>query len=557
MKKMRNLIVLSALMMLAAACSKTADYVTVIPADASFVMSVNTQTLFEKSGLKDSPLLKMAMTSVPDDVRSLMEDVDKWGVDPREPAYIFMTPDMLIGVVMKVNSQSDIEDTFSQLDMDFEKGDGFKYATEGNTGLAFNKSAAILLMNMQRPTITEDDFSTCFNLKKEDRFVSTQGYDGMDADSHDLACYINNQNWSKTMSRIEQNTELQAVYALLGNIMDVEGVSHLDFEDGKIVIDGQSKINDKDVAEGYSRILGNSTLKADYLNLCPENGNFYFATNFNGKSLVDILMQNQLIAQYINQIPDVERIKSIISKLDGDIAFGGRFGNDEGRYGSINFYGGLAADVQGTDIVDDINYFILQDRQAASLVKTVGNNRYAFAADGIQLNYGQSGHTLYGLIGNERPEQMLQSDDSRMNRFKQDIKGANAFMFVDFSNIVRQIDSRTYSRYEEIFDMFEYITIASTINTSHCNIQLSDKRTNAFKQIVDACVSTALTGQTYDTGYGESYDYEAAEEAVVYDADDYGYIEEPAEVYDYEAEPAAEEPAELLYDYDYMPAELM
>lgn len=99
-KMISQLSVLTVLIVLLAACSKTSEYTHVIPADASVVASIHLKSLADKAGLGDKEneaskekvleALKSGMNAAAfQQLEKVMNNPSKSGIDVTSPIYVF------------------------------------------------------------------------------------------------------------------------------------------------------------------------------------------------------------------------------------------------------------------------------------------------------------------------------------------------------------------------------------------------------------------------------------------------------------------------------------
>ena len=113
-----QLSVLAVLIVFMAACSKKAEYIHVIPADASAVASINLNSLADKAGLNDKQnegmkqkmmeALKSGMNAAAfQQLEKIMKNPSQSGIDVKAPVFVFTSKTFISPtIVAKVSNRS-------------------------------------------------------------------------------------------------------------------------------------------------------------------------------------------------------------------------------------------------------------------------------------------------------------------------------------------------------------------------------------------------------------------------------------------------------------------
>ena len=157
-----QLSVLAVLIVFMAACSKKAEYIHVIPADASAVASINLNSLADKAGLNDKQnegmkqkmmeALKSGMNAAAfQQLEKIMKNPSQSGIDVKAPVFVFTSKTFISPTI--VAKVSNIEDLRASLDLMAKEGicqpiaeeEGYSFTSlQKNNLLVFNENAAVL-----------------------------------------------------------------------------------------------------------------------------------------------------------------------------------------------------------------------------------------------------------------------------------------------------------------------------------------------------------------------------------------------------------------------------
>ena len=156
---------LSAIVLLAVAvaCSNNRyeDYMTVIPKDAQGVAAVRFDNVVNKTGVARSPLIRLALSKmssamsadVETKVKALIDDPSLSGIDFSSPAYAFVINRQTIGVTMKVEDASLLDELVSTMvKLDFctkaKKSNDYQWTSlaDGSARMVYSDNTLLLVL---------------------------------------------------------------------------------------------------------------------------------------------------------------------------------------------------------------------------------------------------------------------------------------------------------------------------------------------------------------------------------------------------------------------------
>ncbi|MBR5117877.1 MAG: DUF4836 family protein [Muribaculaceae bacterium] len=168
MEKIKRLVFLSAivvaLVMFTSCSEKHKKY---IPADSKVVGKIDVKAFIDQTDVDTDKLMEDIEEYLGEDAASIKE----MGIDVKDPIYIFgrgKGSNFTFGAVAKVDDQEKVKAWFednAKLEIDKE-GDGFDYFAEGNSAIAVNGDALVIIM------------ATAGDAKKEIKKIMGQEYEG-------------------------------------------------------------------------------------------------------------------------------------------------------------------------------------------------------------------------------------------------------------------------------------------------------------------------------------------------------------------------------------------
>lgn len=304
MKKVFIIVFLTALVI--SSCKKR-ESVSVIPANASMVVSLDMLKFSTESDLIDSKLFEQAC-------RVLKINPLDMGIDFTEPLYIFQLGNDYVCITASVGDEDNMTDCLSQYAKEKiavkpkKSGELTWSKLFGEVDLAYNDETLLLVYRTGDTGINAKQMiRSLFELKEEESFYATEHFSRMnDITSSDIVVYSNLSAMSENVQNIVSNFLPENV-----GKDAVKMISTLDSEDGALVI--SSKIySDKDnvqkVLDEQSQSL--TKLEGDYLSKVPERS---FVTLMAG-------IKGDKLHKFVNSIPQLSTQLTVASfAIDYDL----------------------------------------------------------------------------------------------------------------------------------------------------------------------------------------------------------------------------------------------
>ena len=246
-----QLSVLAVLIVFMAACSKKADYIHVIPADASAVASINLNSLADKAGLNDKQnegmkqkmmeALKSGMNAAAfQQLEKIMKNPSQSGIDVKAPVFVFTSKTFISPTI--VAKVSNIEDLRASLDLMAKEGicqpiaeeEGYSFTSlQKNNLLVFNENAAVMTeaYGTSQMDVAKQTISTLLKQTEENSIASNGSFRKMQDQKGDI-------NFFASMDAVPKMYTQQISLGLSSQIdlSEVKAVGNLNFEKGKIAL---------------------------------------------------------------------------------------------------------------------------------------------------------------------------------------------------------------------------------------------------------------------------------------------------------------------------------
>ena len=331
-----RLSVLAVLIVFMAACSKKAEYIHVIPADASAVASINLNSLADKAGLNDKQnegmkqkmmeALKSGMNAAAfQQLEKIMKNPSQSGIDVKAPVFVFTSKTFISPTI--VAKVSNIEDLRASLDLMAKEGicqpiaeeEGYSFTSlQKNNLLVFNENAAVLTeaYGTSQMDVAKQTISTLLKQTEENSIASNGSFRKMQDQKGDI-------NFFASMDAVPKMYTQQISLGLSSQIdlSEVKAVGNLNFEKGKIALqietysdnaetDALLKKQAQAVKKLNTTFLQTSRIDSRILNI-----------GVNGAAFYDLLFNNEEFRRNVS-LAKADEVKSLFASFDGDISIG-------------------------------------------------------------------------------------------------------------------------------------------------------------------------------------------------------------------------------------------
>ena len=426
-------------LLLLASCSKK-DYMTVIPADATFVAAVNLSDVAAEADLKNSPVMSLAkiglMAAGQDQqlLREVLNDPSVIGIDFDAPAYVFQTPNHSWGLVLSVEDDSRLEDAFRELakqqlvSKPIEK-DGLMWtALLGDINVAFNQESLLILVSQQdgiTAAMLKQHMKELFSQEQEESFAATEQMQQLEAAHAPVAIY-------SRMAALPQGVASSLAGFLPKGVRpaNVEVCMSLTFNQGTASLKAQLSGKDQQTQQ---LLNGNSqhlrTLKGDFLGAASDNFFAWISMGCEGSWLLDLLKQNEDAKQALFMLERGIDIEQMLRSIDGDVTLVLPAEPSVSGLQHTDFM--LLAQVEKTDFLSDVTDWTCSARDYGITLQSLGNQQYLLSAPELKLHWGVEQQTLYLATEQAYQQKAFSRNGSLLSAYKDEIEASQFFVLLN------------------------------------------------------------------------------------------------------------------------------
>lgn len=483
-------------------CSGPAEYVNVIPKDASVVAVLDNKVVANKSGLfseepggskmKNSIVDKLSLsrTEVWD---KFLETPSELGVDWNQKMYAFMIPEthaafLVMSVLDPVKLQSALEVLGKKkFRGGLHEGEGYKWFQSREFCVAFNEKSCLIasLGNGERMENLKTAVASLMKQPVEQSFVSTRYYKQLADLDGDMRVFVDVPILPAYLSMLTN-----MIYAEEPSDNDVKFFLDLSFEQGEFVGDGQFLIEDELLLDRINKVQGVcKELDGKALKKYPASTPCWFAFGLEGDKLFDCLLESPLYGDDLKNMRLPLDIENVVRSIDGDIAIGfphALFVDVTNKellkvlVGTAKTLGGLIG-VNLTEVGED-EYDI--DLRRKNLLKWNGLK--------FQPRLGMDGERFYLTTDPAVLNDVDEATSLATAPWAKEVDGNlffGAFSFEQGNQLFKE-----YNRYPKVERLcssyFDYVTCSlKNIENNKIVLSFKDKKRNSLEQLLEMIMS--------------------------------------------------------------------
>jgi len=508
-------------------CEKsTKDLSNAIPADAGYIVHINTQSMIEKAnydifknvtverGINMAKAMIGGSKEAVDMIDAFTKNVNSLGLDLKGDCYIY-TNYVITGVVLGVNDAAKIKSSLMNIpgmQEDLIKVDGDVYYIQNNPVIAaWNKEKFLIITHMDvsgRRSSGEMDLLA--QAKKQltqgekESVNSNSNFSKFLADKKDISVFF-----SYSFENIKPMLEMSGADLPAGIISELEqlkgitSAGYISFEKGEIVAQSKAYYDNADTEKKYKELSASlcGNIKGEQLKYVPENPIFVMSMNLKGKGIYDYLKKLGIMDKVEPQAAEADiNLASLFEKFEGDVTFainnilsvkksfdmgGGEKYEYDSKMPELSFF----VDVKdGQGLLDMVKSKLGDDFTSSGDVKEIDANTYSFDMSGTNA-YAGLANNMFFLTNSEKAYNGVKSSGAISKGYDSLIKNKMMFMAGNLAPIKEPVleeikDEKGQQMFKDFIDMFgSYEFTASTDMGGSGKIGLVDKNQNSLAAI--------------------------------------------------------------------------
>ena len=485
-----------------ASCSKSDDYLNVIPKDTPMVASINLKALGEKAGINDkenkealgklTDMLKKEMNAASfEKLESIIKNPDECGIDLGKPVYAFYSDKNDMILTAKVTDKESLANSIKLLGNDTEiseltEKEGYSFSQiDGYSYIAFNENTLIAVKSKTSGDSDKLKLNAIevLNGKSEESIASDKGFIRMQDKKADIAIYNNFEELDNDYKEI-----LEKSIGIDGAAEECKLISGIFFENGRLVIKSEFYTDDEKIKELYEKHNDYfSPIKNSMLEYLPKSTLCLMSVSIENNKIFEMLKENKDFQKNIS-LEDAETIEKVLKSVGKEITFGVTDFNMTETPAIVVY-----AEAKNGDILKELynnkdnnsltRYSKFTElEENAYLIQTGRDNIFLGYKD--DMIYATNNENTYKNIGN-KPEASAED-----NSYAKDIKGKKVAYIIDF-NALSQLPIMQMllkSGNAKMTAMGSVLKNADNMSVTYddeftITVQLKDTKTNFLKQM--------------------------------------------------------------------------
>lgn len=485
-----------------ASCSKSDDYLNVIPKDTPLVASLNLKAIGEKAGINDKEnkealgkfmdMLKKEMNAASfEKLESIIDNPDECGIDLNRPVYAFYSENNEMILTAKVTDMEALTNSLKLLGSDTEisemtEKEGYSFSQlDGYSYLAFNENTLIAVKSRRSGDSDKMKLNAIDVLNREGKesIASDKGFIKMQEEKADIALYNNFEELNNSYKDL-----LEKSIGIEGVAEKCRLISGIFFEEGKLVVESEFYTEDskiKEMLEKHNDYI--SPIKNSLLEYFPKSSLCLISANVKNDKIFEMLKENKDFQKNVS-LEDAETIEKILKSLGNEITIGVTDFNMTEKPAIVVY-----AEAKNGDIIKELyddkdeNSFTRNSKfteldKDAYLIQTGTDNIFLGYKDDVI--YMTNNENIYRNIGN-KPK-----DSAEDNSYAKVIKGKKMAYVIDF-NALSQLPIMQMvlkSGNAKMTAMGTVLNNADNMSLTYddeftLTIQMKDTKTNFLKQM--------------------------------------------------------------------------
>lgn len=492
-------------------CGGGSDYRNAIPAKSAAVVSIDLNSMAEKSGIsggnadktlqnKVRNILTGSLSGSDALIGKVFDDVTESGLGLKDNIYAFAGEQSRMGgLLVKVVDEGKLEDLLDvfrtqQVCTAVRESEGCKWTVAGNWLVAYNSSSLILVSDNKgsEPESLVRQASMWLRQQDGEGFTSSSDFGLMQQKKGDIVM------WG-TLEALPHEIVYPVTMGISAELQlkDVKSVTSVNFENGKTVIDVETVVTDKimkslmDKKQTVTR-----EIEGNYLDVFPANTAFWMSGNIKGGEFFNFLCENPSVKRYFEKSMIPLDFHSIFSAIDGDVVLAMNGDRNSSKRDFIAY-----ADISNSGFMQ--SFETLKGMAARSggqvFLGNYGDSGYEFKTyDGslvglkrgpVALWIGVKNGKLYVTNSEELINKRVLGLTLKDKAWGKRVKGQRFFMMSDLASLDNIFDlsklQGSLASALVFFDGLDYLTVESADGENiHAEILMKDKNNNPLRMLL-------------------------------------------------------------------------
>ena len=429
-------------------CGKK-DYASVIPADATFVASINLDEMATQADLKNSSVINfmkgyVGLVASGDEkelVNAAIDDPSLMGIDFTAPAYVFETIDHSWGLVLKVDDSDHLDETFKilakqQIATTPKEKEGLMWTSLlGDVNVAYDSRQLLILMPQpaqSTPARIKKQMTTLFTQDEDLTFAATDKMQRLEEQDAPIAVYTRMAALPADMAQTFSTMLPQGVRSA-----DVDVSLSVEFKNGEAVLRSKMYSDNERVLKLFDEADEHMhKIQGEFMGAASEGFFAWMSVGCEGEWLLNLLKQNEQAKQALFMLERGIDIEKMLRSIDGDLTLVLPQEPSADGVAKTDFI--ALAQIDNSDFMSEVPSWSKTARDYGITLTPSGQNQYVMKAQDMEVQWGVDSKTMFFTTPSASLQKAFAKPDNALAAYKDEITDSQFFAYINlqgYSNL--------------------------------------------------------------------------------------------------------------------------
>ncbi|MBR8707958.1 DUF4836 family protein [Bacteroides pyogenes] len=482
------------------ACSKKVEYTNAIPADASFVVSIDLKSLIDKTGIdnKENESVRQKIVeslksglnaSAFQHVEKIIKNPQESGINIKSPVYIFKSPTFNEPVLLaEISNEDKLHKSLEYMEKEnicqpVSETDGYCFTTFKKELIVFNNSAVMMTLgrSSSQTESVQKRLAALLKQSAEQSIHQSEAFRKTSERKEDIKLMASMETLSA------KNEKLFSLGSPTGiDLRQITVISGLNFEKGKISLKTEN-YTENDTIQAFIKKHNNTFIKPKgvFNKYFPASTLMFITFGIKGDQLYELLNIKNL------SLGETEEIKAIVDSFNGDITAGLINVTMENVPAFMAY-----AEVSDNNAVQRLyaNKQKMNLRKGSDILQ-LGKNEYVYKSKNMNIFFGVKDKQMYATNDEMLYKRIGKAAEKSVKDavYASEMKGNPLYMAINAEAIadlplVKMIISFNSKEAQTLSGLLagtSHLSVSFERETSDITLHLKNKNDNALKQIVE------------------------------------------------------------------------
>lgn len=458
-------------------------YLCALPAQPKALVSIDMFRLAEESGMNMEEARKLLLKE---------RDMASWGIDWSKRLFAFISSKEYLGMLASVRSESDLEETFLQLQEkqvcgDIEERQGYRWTVLQDHWLVGFDDHAMLIMG---PELSKDmnvlrqEMLKCFRQNEKESGKSSSLYTALMSRESGLS-FISQLD---ILPFLSYNDTFKMGLPGHATLSDIYLKADMQLKPQALVVHAEVSSENPEINKYYEQITPIAgSMKGSFMHDVPTDALAWGSMNIDGEMLLEQLRKSSVVRTLLIGLNMGIDADMIIRSIQGDMAVTVCSLDEEADSSFV-----LAAQLKNKDFLNEVDYWKESAlKQGRMKIRDLGNDRFYLTTENLHTYLGVEENILYLTPSEAMSRGSSQKKTDTLKEWEDEIASSRYFFWVNLYRLMQQPALKTmlgrepeHSYWLKKIQLFDELVIRSS-DVYHVSLELNaPKGENIIKELL-------------------------------------------------------------------------